>query len=156
MAQLNELEVEDYLADSVQIEPMALQEEYVRIAPDIAYWNARYSKALEMFLRSKIDLDTTEARQYIAHRERMLNAGAKVTKAQIEAAVTTDQQVIEARMLLVAAEVEKNRLNGVCEAVRTKRDMLVSLGAHVRAEMQGDPSLRTESADVRRRQGNGR
>jgi len=41
--------------------------------------------------------------------------------------------------------VEKIRLYGVIDAVRTKRDMLISIGAQVRAEMESDPSIRERS-----------
>jgi hypothetical protein len=148
-------DVEQYLTDCVQLEPMALQEEYVRIAPDLAYWNQKFATAQETFLRAKYALDELEAKLYIEHRERLVNSGAKFTEALIDSTVRSDPRIHDARDDLVRAESDKWKMNGVVDAVRTKRDMLVSLGAHVRAEMQGDPSLRHEAADVRARKAGG-
>ena len=47
------------------------------------------------------------------------------------------------------ADGRRLKLQGVLDAVRTKKDMLVSLGASMRAEMQGDPSIRAAHAEAR-------
>ena len=155
MGDLNGTEVEDYLVASVQIEPMAMQEEYVRIAPDLAYWNDRYAKVLKSFQIAKLEVETTEARLYIQQRNAMLDEGKKPTEAQINTAVTIDPELREVKMELIMAEVEKVRIAGVCDAVRTKRDMLVSLGATMRAEYASEPSIRAQARDVRRVRENG-
>jgi hypothetical protein len=52
----------------------------------------------------------------------------------------------QARAKEVAADAERVRLYGVLDALRSKRDMLISLGAHIRAEMQHDPMIRERAA----------
>lgn len=143
------VEVEDYLAQSVQIEPLALQEEYVRLPGDVAYWNERYAVALRAHLVLKIDYEKAESRVRIETRETMLAdtaAKSKPTESMIDAAVAQDEDLRDLRIKLIEAEVEKVRLHGVLEAVRTKRDMLISLGAHVRQEMDHDPVVREQQA----------
>lgn len=140
---LDELdELDTYLKDSVRIVPEAIQEEFVRLPADLALWNHRYAQAYQLFVTRKVDADRLEALLEIEHRERLTMAG-KTTESQVKAAVETDSRMYDARRALIDAEVEKVRLNGVLDAVRSKRDMLISIGAHQRAEMQGDPSIRT-------------
>ena len=146
MPKIHDLDVDAYLFDAVQIIPEAIHEEYVRISADLAYWNSRYASACEAHLRAKIDAERVEARQQLVVRERLLDAGAKATEANVAAAVALDPQVVLAIDARIAAESEKIRLAGACEAVRSKREMLVSLGAHMRAEMGGDPVLRERYA----------
>lgn len=146
---LDELGVDQYLAECVQIEPLAIEEEFVRVPADLAYWNERYTRAVDAFHRAKIRVSKLEALLSIEHRE-ALTANGKATEKMIEAAVESDQRLLDARDSLVNAEVEKVRLAGYCEAVRTKRDMIISIGAHLRAEMGGDPSIRSQQAGARK------
>jgi hypothetical protein len=152
MPKIHELDVDEYLYESVRIEPLALEEEFVRMSADLAYWNQRYAAAVREHLTSKIAIERTASHLRIIHRERLTAENPKPpTESMVEAAVNTDEQMDKARAALIDAEVEKVRLAGVLDAVRTKRDMLVSLGAHVRAEMQADPSIRSDVAAGRRR-----
>lgn len=70
-------------------------------------------------------------------------AASRVTVAEIEATTTTDAHYLESCTAEIVAEGEKVRLHGVMETLRTKRDMLISLGAHMRSTMQQDITLRT-------------
>lgn len=142
---LHDIDVDEYLAESVQVYPESLQEEFVRVPADLAYWNARYAEAVRAYQLSKIDLSRTESALRIEVRESLMAGGAKVTESMIEAAVVGDDRFHDCRLREVEAEVEKIRLYGVIDAVRTKRDMLISIGAQVRAEMESDPSIRERS-----------
>lgn len=143
--QLHDLDVDAYLADSVQIYPEAIQEEYVRLPSDLAYWGQRYTDALRAFLTAKVNLDRTEARLKIACRAELEAKNSKVTESMVSAAVDQHPEMEAARLGHIATEVEKVRLGGVLDAIRAKKDMLVSLGAHVRSEMEHDPLLRDQS-----------
>jgi len=146
---LQEIEVDAYLADTVQIEPLALEEEFIRLPADLAYWNERYSQAVRAFLISKIEVERCGARLHLEVRTRLMGVavpeGAKSkgpTVADIEAAVESEPELQAARMRALDAEVDKVRLQGVLDAVRAKRDMLVQLGARARIEMEADPVIR--------------
>jgi hypothetical protein len=142
MATLNEIEVEKFLKDSVDIEPTQLQEEYVRVPADIAYWNERYSQALRAHLLAKLELDRVYAILQIEKREVLSVAGGKVTEAIVSAAIEVDAKYQVARLATIDTEVEVSRLKGVSYAVSAKREMIVSLGAHLRIELQNDPIIR--------------
>jgi hypothetical protein len=141
-AHLQEIEVEQYLKDSVDIEPTALQEEYVRVPADIAYWNERYSVALRAHLMAKMALDRIYAGLQIETREKLALEGGKVTESTVSANIELNTAYQAARLELVTAEVEAARIKGVSYAVIAKREMIVSLGAHLRIELQHDPIIR--------------
>ncbi len=136
--------LEDYLRKSVKIDPLDIKGEFIRIPADLAFWNGRYADALREFLMAKADLEILKAQLMPLVRQALLDKGAKVTESIIESAVDGDAQVVEARDRLVNAEVEKARLYGTLDAIRSKKEMLISLGAHLRAELEGDPSLRDQ------------
>lgn len=143
-AKLNEIEVEQFLKDSVTIEPTLLQEEYVRIPSDIAYWNERYSAVLRAHLQAKLSLDQVYAGLQVTVREKLAAEGAKVTEATVSAGIELDPAYQQARLAVLEAEVEAARIKGVSFAVNAKREMIVSLGAHLRIELQHDPMIREQ------------
>jgi hypothetical protein len=135
-----------YREDCVRIMPEAIQEEFVRIPADLGFWNERYAQALRAFLLSKLGRDETEARLYLHHRERMAAAGHKASEAQVDAAVRSDPEMHEANMRVVDAQVDYQRARGTVDAVSAKKDMVTSLGAQLRTEMEGDLVLRNRIA----------
>ncbi len=135
--------------DAVKIEPLALEEEFVRLPADLAYWNNLYAQGLRRFLIAKARIKHVKAQLYIEIREVAAEAGAKTTESSIEAAIETHEKYREASDELIAAEVNKSKVGGAVDAVVAKKDMLVSLGAHIRAEMGGSPSVRRDHKDAR-------
>lgn len=173
MAKLYDMDVDDYLYSTVNLEPLAIEEEFVRLPADLAYWNMRYAKALEALLRAKRDRDLLERRHYMEGREILMGkareaadtaaseaadmveggkkkASVKVsvkapTVGDIESYATTHPEVLAAREAEIVAEVEKVKLQGIVDAVRAKKDMLIQVGARQRTEMESDPSLREQA-----------
>jgi hypothetical protein len=136
-------EVEKYLSDCVRIEPMALEEEYVRLPGDLAYWNAEYASAYRRWLEAKIACDAGEGQAAFEWRNQLeLDSKGRVTAAEVESRVRVDTEVLRLRRAEAEAEADKVRLYGVLDAIRSKRDMLISLGAHIRQEMENDPMVR--------------
>lgn len=167
----NGMELEQYLFDSVSITPEALSEEFARVSLDLAYWNAQYAEALKAYRFAEIEQKRTKAMLYIKHRTLLQEAAIaeahsspaevdakgkpkpvkveRVTEAQVDSAVINDPDMVVMDNNLIVTEVEKEKVRGVLDAVRAKREMVVSLGAHIRAEMAGDPLLRTQLANNR-------
>ena len=143
---LHDLSVDQYLAQSVTVEPLQLEEEFVRLPADLAYWHARAADALREYQMSKLEQDKTEANLRIVVREHIIATGGKPTESQVESGVMLRPEYSEARARTIEAEVDYQRLRGVCEAVRVKRDALVALGQQARAEMS-DPVVRQQVAD---------
>ena len=129
---------------ATRIEPLAIQEEYIGLPGHLAYWNNRYAAALEAALRAEHERKMAESRVLLELRAAAKVEGTKPTVDEIEARVALSQDVRSALLDEIAAQAEKARVQGVVEAIRAKREMLVSLGAHLREEMRGDPSIRSE------------
>lgn len=124
------------------IEPTDIQGEYVRIAALLATYNEEYAKALKEHLLKKAAKDRAYSTAYLRHRSDLLDTGEKFSEGVLKAKILTSPDYILAMERAAYAEVEKVRIGGVLDALSTKRDALISLGAHLRTEMQGNPRLR--------------
>lgn len=149
MPSYNGMQIDDYLYESVSILPEAISEEFARVALDLAYWNAQYADRLREYRMAEDTVKRTKALLYIKHRTLLTEANGKTTEAQIDAAVNVDPAMVEADLQLINTEVEREKARGVLDAVRAKREMVVSLGAHLRAEMGSDSMLRNQLANTR-------
>ena len=132
--------------DAVTIEPAVIQEEYVRLPGDLAYWGAQYAAAYKDWQEAKVQRELVTAQLTAEHRVALEAKSKRVTVGEVEAAVTLDQRWVEAKGVEIRAETEKIEVQHVVEALRAKRDMLVSLGAHYRMEMENDPVIRRQRA----------
>lgn len=140
-------DIEKYLSECVRIEPLALEEEFVRLPSDLSFWNQRYSEVYRYWLQCKIEVGEVKARVQLEERDRLENAakGKRVTIGEVEDALVLNAEYQKAKMREITVEAEKVRLWGVLDALRSKRDMLISLGAHIRAEMSNDPLIRQQA-----------
>lgn len=153
MAMLNDILVDDHLHDCVSIRgPEALQEEFMRMPADVAYWNERANKALRSYLDAEVARKHTAARLYAEEKARLIlgAAGGKApTVGDIESAIECHPDLVVARQLEIETEAEKERLRGVMEALRVKRDMIIQLGSMLRIEMERDPVIREDARVAR-------
>ena len=163
MAELHDIEVGQYLKDCVDISPEELEDEFIRLPADLAYWNHQYAETIKEAQRAKFLREQTFARLHTDLREEMMNEAREAvvksleedskskmkakapTIADIESAVYTHAEYIAAKEREIQADGEKARLYGVVDAIRTKRDMIIQMGADRRAVMMGDPILREQT-----------
>lgn len=136
---------EDY-SDAVMIEPEALEEEFVRMPADLARWNQLYAEALGRHMEAKAKVDRVYARTFIKLKGAASDDDSpkRRTETDIKSAVELDVGYRAAQDELVTALVEKTRLYGVVDAIRAKRDALISIGAGRRAELH-PPRIRDDS-----------
>lgn len=149
MDRLGDVEVTEYLRECVTIEPMALEEEFVRVPSDLAYWGAQWADAQKAASMAKLTRDQVEAAIDAEHRAEAAAAGEKVTEKVIASRVLLDSRMKAVEIELIEAEARSSRARAFCDAVRAKRDMVVSLGSQVRAEMAANPSLRDTMTTAR-------
>lgn len=142
-ATLHDVEIDKLLLDCVSIDPLALDEEFVRMPADLAYWNEQYAQAIRDHLYAKHEYDKVRAAVMIELREDAAATGAKLTVADLEARVVLDDRVDAAHIAMIESEAHKAHMRCRADAVMAKRDMLQSLGAKVRAEMN-DPIIREQ------------
>jgi hypothetical protein len=145
-SRLAELNVDPYLVECVETDPLNLEREFVRLPSDYAYWSELYSRALTAMLLAKLKTKRVGARLRIGMREILEARKGKATESMVDAAVIESQEMQDTENEELAAEVEKVRLAGVLEAVKTKRECLVSIGATLRKEMERDPEIAAQHA----------
>jgi len=141
---MHETDYESLVA-AAEIDPIRLQDEFINLPATLAYWNAKRAEALRLYLLAKTAAKQAEAEAYlrVIEREAAKEKRDRLTVDGIKACVTLDPMVMEAHEAEARMDAEHQRLRGAADAIITKREMLVSIGAHIRAEMKGDPALLT-------------
>ncbi len=142
------LDVEAFLVESVNVDPLRIQDHYCEVPAQFAYWSHQYALADRGLKLAKMDEERTRATLALAHRQRLVDAGLKPTESQVEAKVATDPEMTDVTRERIEAEFQERRLKGVVSAVAMKSQSLMSLGAHVRKEMEGDPQVRRAYANA--------
>lgn len=135
-----------YLRECVRIDPSKVTEEFIRVPSDLAFWSERYNDAAEAYLRAKMTRDKCAAEVELRVRRDAAHRGEKLTENIVQARVTVDEEFTAMNLAVIEAEANKNRLRSTVDAILAKKDMLVSVGAHLRAEMGRDPVVREQAA----------
>ena len=160
MPRIHDMEVEQYLHESVTTDRTDINSEFTRVAGDLYYWGERYAQAEGALAEAKAEYDVVHAGLYQKYRSVLEARAAKaaetakpkkaplrVTDAQVESALLKSNEHTLAKQEVIDCETAKVRLRGIIEAVKTKRDMLVSLGAQMRAELRGEPHINSDEDD---------
>jgi len=124
------------------IEPAALQEEYVRVPADLARWSWARTEAARALRLAELDLEVVESAARFRIRDGLEAEKKKATVDDLGAMVAADQARQDAVRRVIEATALKERAADMVRAIEAKKDMLVSLGADIRAEKEGDPSIR--------------
>ena len=144
MAEINGIEFDDYLVDSVTIDENNLNAEYMRVAADLAYWSKKSGEAQFEHLAAKAAIKRCEG--VASERARSLLEAdpsvSKITEGKVDARAQQDKDVADAHDRFAHAAAWRTTVDGYVEAVKTKKDMLVSLGADLRKERENEPYLR--------------
>lgn len=143
------MEVEDDVARiaveaATHVNPLDLERQFAEHSGHLSHWNARLAVAGDAQSLAEAELERIQGRLYLFWREVMYLDGDKVTEALIDANVKQDPRYLDARLAFIDAERDYQRTRGVVRAIEEKGRMLVALGAHIRVEMMGDPSVRRE------------
>lgn len=135
-------DLDAYLADCVTVEPAALEEEFVRLPADVAFWGAKYAAIFSHWLDRKQVVKQVEAALVRQARDNWAG-DKKPTVSEVDSWVLQQPEFRRAQAEEDAAEAEKVRLSMIMEALRTKRECLISLGAHIRHEQEMHIRART-------------
>jgi hypothetical protein len=133
-----------FLEESVNIDDLLLDQEFIKLPAQLAYYTAQYADSVRSYLMSKLTVETSRARAHLRLKAEAELGAKKLTVADLDAMTSIDPDYIDAAMELIETDVQRQKLRGIVEAVTAKKDMLQSLGAKLRAEMQGDPMVRNE------------
>ncbi len=141
---MTESNEEKYVEQSVTIDEENISGEYVRVSADLAYFVRRYADAEYEYLAAKAEVRKAEGVAYERAREE-LEADPEVKKAtekMVDARAVQSVGLSVALEELAKASSKRKVYDGYVDAIKTKRDMLISLGAHMRKEREAEPMIR--------------
>lgn len=125
------------LAIDVAFNPNDLDDAMVKQASMFVHYANLASLAKMQYDRMKAAFEILESKLDNIHRERMKADGAKVTEAQIAAAVKTDPRWWQAQQRLIRAKGIADLAANAREAFSQRRDMLIQMGSDRRNERSG-------------------
>ena len=137
------------IEDVFDIDPLDLQDAFIKVPAELAYWSGQYAKAYRKAAAAKASEKQIIGAYREVARERVLAKRGKSTEADVAAELEGIDEVQEAREESIESDYNKVHLYGIVDAIRTKKDMLISVGAHVRAEMDHDPTIRAQHRGAR-------
>lgn len=162
------LDWEAHLREAILIDPARLQEEFYNCSPTIASAAAVHGRAVSDLLRAKSRTKRLEGLLYLRAKDRLEaeqtalqmaeNRKAKaearkpekvwkhVPEGVIESEMRQDPQWLAAQDAEAEAALNEAQARGYREAAMAKKDMLVQIGATLRAEMARDPIVRERLA----------
>jgi hypothetical protein len=156
------LDTAEEIGRQVTIRPNAIQTEYAELPSNLARWVKRRVDTTKLHHLAKLEAQAAKSRAEFAadvaeararSDVKVNRAGVKLTSDDVAALVACHPDYVAARerAIAVAEEVGKRVVEteamrdeavGMIETIHAKREMLVSLGAHLRLEMQRDPMIR--------------
>jgi hypothetical protein len=147
------VELDDEARAAVIINEHDLTGEYIRLPALMARYGARLSLAIQDYQEAELAFDRVEAGVSLEWRHTLGIAregtarGGKATESSVQDHVRNDQRWVDAKMGMIEADAKRHRARELCTALAAKREMLVSLGAHIRKEMDLDPTTRRTVAN---------
>lgn len=105
---LEDLDVDEYAIECVDLDPLALEDEFVRLPADLAYWNSRYAHVAAEYQRAKFYMEQVASRLHGEVREDLMEQAKK-------AAFTAHQEAVVA----AAAEAEVAKAEGKKPSAKT-------------------------------------
>lgn len=139
---LKDIAVEEDQFRATVLDADDVQGEYTRVSGDMAYWVERYVRAFLVWKDAEVESKRVWGAEFMAAATLTNAAGKPYTKDDRDATADSHPNVVATKQAENAANAEQRRLWGVVDAIRKKGEMLVSLGATIRKEMDGMPSMR--------------
>jgi len=114
------------------IDETNLTREYAKQAALYAYYGKLYNDADRAFMRAEASKDALYAELDIAYREELKDE--KTTEGKIKSMVITDEQYTKSVNNVIYCQYRRNTLRTILDALKMRADMMISMGAHLRAE----------------------
>ena len=120
------------LSDDLRVDDSHIND-YLQRSPALtAYWNTLYERQRSIVSRNKVKLERKKAELDKKLRKERRQDGAKVSQAEIEALVLTDNEYIVIEDEYLNNKEVELTLKGAVEAIRELRSTLISLSANLR------------------------
>lgn len=126
------------LEEAVSVNRDDLNSEFVRLSADLAYWGEQLAEAEHEYSMAKLASEKLTAEAFVRYKEHLQSTQGRTTDSSVNAMVTKDHRIVASKTNLLTKTHERNRLKSVVESIRAKKEMIISLGAQMRAEMQSE------------------
>jgi len=126
----------------VKIEPTAIQEEFAQLPSDLNRWGYLLAEAGEIVDRAALDLKEWDAQERLRIRNTAEEKGMKTPSVDlIDSLVYANERYRKLREAIIQADRIREEVSATVEAVRAKKEMLISLGATMRQEVEAGREL---------------
>lgn len=124
------------LKEDLAIRIENLNEDIARQPGLFSYYHEQFRQAEEAYKHAKLRAEIYEAALDRQVRDQALARSEKITETIVEKRIRAVPGWFEHQKEVIQADAAVNQLKGVVEALRQKKDMLVTVAANARAEMQ--------------------
>lgn len=135
--------------EMVDVDELNLNDEYASFAGKYADWTALYARAYKKAKTTKHNDEIEWAKSFLKIQEKKKYWVAEDPKNNkmppldtIKALTTLDDDRVRAHKKAILADAERERLKVFLSSIESKKEMLRSLGAKLRTEMEGDLAVR--------------
>lgn len=129
------------LSEDLTIDQANLSESYAEHARKFAFYSTAFELATNHEAKLKVKLERAYAQLDEKARDHLSSIGKKFTEAMVESVVITAPDYVAIQDEYLDAQKQTGLLRASRDAMIHRKDMLVSLGANYRAEINADTSL---------------
>ncbi len=146
-----EVDFDAEATSAATLDPSVIQDEYVNLPSTVSSWLRREVKATKAVRLAELELEVGKEQLTLEMRKKAKGPGGEkaMTADEVKASVITHPEYRRLSEAVIAAQETEEEITGVLKSLSAKRDMLVSLGSHIRAEMESGISVRDRSSSRR-------
>lgn len=138
--------IDDLRIDEARIND-ALKEQPIRFA----FWGQMYALQKAISEKLKNQLERYEGHLEISIRAQKAQQGEKVTESVVRSLINVDPERERLQNSIIRASAKLSKLQGIRDSFAQRKDMLMSLSANLRGEMEMTGMSLNEREFVRRR-----
>jgi len=124
---------------SLRIEEANVRQHYLDLPGEVAFWASRAANEANQSMRANYAYKRGRANASEQYRAQAAAVGEKMTESRLSVLVDADGTEASLYDEYLQVEAQHAKSKALLEGMRSKRDMLISLGAHIRQEMQTMP-----------------
>ncbi len=126
----------------------SLSNEFIKQAPKFAYWSFLFETAKKHRQSAKLSIDV-----FIAEKSKKLKKKNKLSDKAVENVVKSHSTYKKLYDAFIGCQYAEGVLSVAKEAFEQRSSMLVSLGANLREELDGDIKILKEKAKEKKKKG---
>lgn len=126
-----------------------IENDLMQISARTAFWGAVLAERTEAYLNAEHQRKLVESREFLKFKAKE-GDGKRMTVDELASKVKETSDYNDARVTEIKAEASMMKARAVCDAMRAKREALMTLGNFRIQEMKSDPALRDDHAKLKR------